>query len=312
MALSRAKREKLKAAVNFMGASGSAKTFSSLLFAKGIIDGMFPDMEEADKWGKIGIIDTEHRRSLLYAEREKEGYYIGSFWHYPIEKDFSPKRYVQAIKELKEVNVEVIIIDSMSHAWNREGGILTKQQEFGGTFQDWAKVRPYEWELWQEIFERNDVHFITTMRTKQEYAMSPTDSGKWEVQKLGIKSIQNDQLEYEYMVNFRTEMNHKVWASKDNLGLYEHRGQFYITPEDGLALYNDIEQGIDMREKMEEDRKALVQFIHTLAEDSPIAKKELTLWEKKAKTSVDKMNYDQVRFVQRKMEDAVSNEESLE
>ena len=76
MEVKKAKREKLKVPIMITGASGSGKTVSALLIAKGIVEKMYPDLSDEEQWLKIGVIDTEHKRALLYAESTVAGVYI--------------------------------------------------------------------------------------------------------------------------------------------------------------------------------------------------------------------------------------------
>ncbi|MEB9594895.1 hypothetical protein P4J72_27975, partial [Bacillus cereus] len=60
-----AQREKLKACIALFGVSGGGKTFTSLILAYGMMKEAYPDLPEEELWKKIGVIDTEHKRSLL-------------------------------------------------------------------------------------------------------------------------------------------------------------------------------------------------------------------------------------------------------
>lgn len=294
----KARREKLKAAINFMGTSGSAKTASSLRLAKGLMNGMFPEATDEERWEKIGLVDTEHRRSELYADNYlNDGTYIGEFTVASLEPPHNIERYVEAIRALKSAGCEVIVVDSMSHAWQGEGGLLDKQQDMGGRFQDWAKLRPVERQLWAEIFDKNDVHMITTMRVKQEYALEKNDVDKLEVKKMGLKAVQNDQLEYEYMINFRTEMNHKVWASKDNSGLFGDKGQFQVTEETGENLFNWLEKGKDVRAEEKAKRLKMIEEIEFMVEESVLAGAKLTDIERHPKVNTELKDMDYVTVI---------------
>lgn len=66
---------------------------------------------------KIGFLDTENKRGLLYADILDGEFLIGDL--YP---PFSPKRYAEAIKEFQQAGVEVLVIDSVTHEWEGEGG----------------------------------------------------------------------------------------------------------------------------------------------------------------------------------------------
>ena len=92
------------------GVSGSGKTYSSLLMARGL----------AGPGEKIGIIDTEGGRSLIYADDPK----IGGFEHMRFEAPFSPDRFIRAADAAVKAGWKAIIIDSMSLEHDGEGGLL--------------------------------------------------------------------------------------------------------------------------------------------------------------------------------------------
>lgn len=102
-----AKRGGSKAIIGIAGVSGSGKTYTALLVARGMVD--HPS--------KIGFLDTENKRGSLYADILDGPFQIGDL--YP---PFSPARYSQAIKEFQDAGVEVLVIDSVSHEWEGEGG----------------------------------------------------------------------------------------------------------------------------------------------------------------------------------------------
>jgi hypothetical protein len=103
-----ARREGVPLLIGLAGASGSGKTFSALSLAQGIA---------SVTGGKIAFIDTENRRGLHYADRFE-------FMHAEIAPPFSPARYGEAIKAAEDAQVAVVVIDSFSHEYEGEGGIL--------------------------------------------------------------------------------------------------------------------------------------------------------------------------------------------
>ena len=109
-------REKIGLLFGIAGASGSGKTFSALTLAKGIANGT----------GRIAVIDTEAGRALHYAPKpgEKADHTKGTFdfLHLDFQPPFTPERYIEAIRACEEAGATVIVIDSMSHEWNGEGG----------------------------------------------------------------------------------------------------------------------------------------------------------------------------------------------
>src|ERR1700751_515251 len=97
----------LKAIIGIAGISGSGKTFTALLMARGMVS----------KASEIGFLDTENKRGSLYANILDGEFMIGDL--YP---PFNPERYAEAIKEFQDAGVKVLVIDSVSHEWEGEGG----------------------------------------------------------------------------------------------------------------------------------------------------------------------------------------------
>ena len=99
-------RESVSLLIALAGASGSGKTFSALRLAKG----MAPS-------GKIAFIDTEARRGLHYAEQF-------DFLHADMRPPFRPANFKEGIRAAEAAGAEVVIIDSFSHEYDGEGGIM--------------------------------------------------------------------------------------------------------------------------------------------------------------------------------------------
>lgn len=96
-----------KIVIGIAGQSGDGKTLTALLIAMGMVDNP----------SEIGFLDTENKRGSLYAEVLGNPFMIGDL--YP---PFSPTRYAQAIKEFQDSGVKVLVIDSVTHEWEGEGG----------------------------------------------------------------------------------------------------------------------------------------------------------------------------------------------
>lgn len=107
-----ASRAGVKALVGFYGKSGSGKTMSALLFARGIVGPK----------GRIAFIDTESGRGSIFADLIPGGYQV-----IELDAPFSPERYTEAI-ELAEKSADITVVDSMSHEWSGEGGVLDMQE----------------------------------------------------------------------------------------------------------------------------------------------------------------------------------------
>ena len=107
MELRKTNRSQAKIRLALQGPSGSGKTYSSLLIAYGL----------CKDWNKIAVIDTENKSADLYA-------HLGEYNVITLTAPFSPERYIEAIETCEQEGIEVIIIDSLSHEWEGDGGIL--------------------------------------------------------------------------------------------------------------------------------------------------------------------------------------------
>lgn len=255
MEVKKAKREKLKVPIMLTGASGSGKTVSALFIAKGIIEKMYPDLSDEEQWEKIGMIDTEHKRSLLYVNTTINDIQIGEFLHLDFEPPFSVANYIQAFNLMKNEGVEVVIVDSISHAWSGEGGIIDQVENISKGKQNmkmiaWSQVSPLE-KQFLKLVTGNSVYVIATSRSKQAYDISKDERGKTVVQKLGLKPDQKDTLEYEFAISLRMDQDHTAEATKDNSNMFSR--PFSVNKEVGYKIFEWSNEGID-REKVKKEK----------------------------------------------------------
>lgn len=231
MRIRKAERKKAKLRLGIAAPSGAGKTYSSLLIAYGI----------TGDWEKIGMIDTENGSGDLYA-------HLGEYSVLPLEAPFTPERYVEAIKEFEKEGFEVIIIDSLSHAWAGEGGALEiVDNAMSGSknkFTAWREVTPKHNTLVNAMLQ-SKCHIIATMRSKTEYVLEEDDRGKKVPKKVGMAPIQRDGMEYEFTVMFDLSVQHVATVSKDRTSLFD--GQ-YIKPseETGKQLLEWLETGAEL------------------------------------------------------------------
>lgn len=102
-------RSDTKPLIGLYGQSGSGKTYSALLLARGMVGAN----------GRIGMIDTESGRGSLYADVLPGGYEVMT-----LGDPFTPKRYIEALTAAEDAGFDVVIIDSASHEWEGIGGVL--------------------------------------------------------------------------------------------------------------------------------------------------------------------------------------------
>jgi hypothetical protein len=227
MEIRKAERKKAKLRLGIAAPSGAGKTYSALLLAFGL-------------GGKVGLIDTEHGSGDLYA-------HLGDYDIISIEAPYTVAKYAQAIKAFEQAGYATAIVDSLSHAWAGDGGLLDKQGKAadatGNSYTAWRKVTP-EHNLLVEAMLKSPMHIIATMRSKQEYVQEKDEKGKSVVRKLGMAPVQREGMEYEFTVMLDVNMDHIASASKDRTGLFD--GQYMkITPDTGKMLLEWLETGTE-------------------------------------------------------------------
>jgi hypothetical protein len=234
MAFHKAERKKAKLWLALCGPSGSGKTYSALLIARGLA----PE-------GRIAMIDTERGSGELYSE-------LLEYDVAPLAPPFTPDRYIELIREAEASGYGVLVIDSLSHAWAGEGGILdmhdkaTAASRTGNSFTAWREVTPQHNALVDAIIGVG-LHVIATLRTKTAYDLVD-DNGKKKPIKVGLAPVQREGLEYEFTVVLDLSVDgHVATAAKDRTRLFDGR-HWVPAPETGEALREWLEEGLDPEE----------------------------------------------------------------
>lgn len=152
---------------------------------------------------------------------------------------FTPENYIKAIEVCEEANMEVIIIDSISHEWDE---LLDFHGRLAGnSFTNWAKVTPRQKAFVDKILQTK-AHVIATMRTKQDYVLNQKD-GKFVPEKVGLKSVQRDGVDYEFTLVFDIDIKHFAVCSKDRTGLFVGQPEFVISEKTGTQILDWCNEG---------------------------------------------------------------------
>lgn len=224
MYLQKASRKKAKIKLCLQGPSGSGKTYSALLLAYGL----------SNDWAKICVIDTENHSADLYSQ-------LGEYNTISLTGPYTPERYMQAIEVCVKAGIEVIIIDSLSHEW--EYIINFHASLSGNSFTNWGKVTPRHNEFIQRLLD-TDKHVIATVRTKQDYVLNERN-GKMVPEKIGLKPIQRDDLEYLFTLTFEIDRNHIAQSTKDRTGLFSNKQGLLINEDTGKSILEWCNYGKD-------------------------------------------------------------------
>lgn len=243
--LKKAQRKKAKLKIGVAGASGSGKTFSSLLLAFGLLKGENPSMSDSEIWDKIAIIDSENGSGELYVGYEIGGLKIGDYNAVTLTSPFTPDKYIDALKVCKDAGILLAIIDSTSQLWAGQGGLLETQgnvsKRTGNSYTAWREITP-QYNLFVDTMLQIDMHIIATMRSKTEYIQEKDEKGRTTVRKVGMSPIQRDGMEYEFTTFLDIDADHQAFGSKDRTGIVDQK-YFKVTPETGIQLAKWLEGG---------------------------------------------------------------------
>lgn len=200
MAFQKAVKSQAKLRLAIAGPSGSGKTFTSLAVASAL-------------GGPIAFVDTEHGSASKYAD-------LFEFDVMEMEPPFHPRRFAEAIKEAANAGYKVIVLDSMTHAWNGTGGMLdiveeiSKRSKNPNSFAAWKEATPIQNALIDAIVGA-PIHVVATMRSKQEYVQDRDDkTGKTSIRKVGMAPQQRDGFEYEFDVFLDMDTDNNAIVSK--------------------------------------------------------------------------------------------------
>ncbi len=216
MEIRKSERRKAKMKLALQGSSGSGKTYSSLLIAKGL---------SGNDLTKVAVIDTENGSADLYA-------HLGDYNVIVLQPPYSPERYIEAISLCEKAEMEVIIIDSISHCWDFL--IDAHSNMVGNSFTNWGKITPRQNAFVNKILQSN-IHVLATMRVKQDYVLNQKN-GKTVPEKVGLKAVQRDDVSYEFTIVFDIDIAHNTKASKDRTGLFIDKPEFIINTATGKKL----------------------------------------------------------------------------
>src|SRR5262245_36796355 len=145
----KAVRQKRKLRLALIGPTGAGKTFTALAIASGL-------------GSKIAVICTEHHSAELYANR----------FTFDVDNlaTHSAERFLDAIESAADGGYEVLVVDSLSHAWMGKDGILelvdrAAKRNQGNAFAGWRDATPLHNQLVDALLGfPGDV--IVTLRSK--------------------------------------------------------------------------------------------------------------------------------------------------
>lgn len=176
-------REAAKLVIGLAGVSGSGKTYTALQIAHGLA-GEDPT--------KIGMLDTENRRGSLYAEIFDKPFQIGD-----LTPPFSPERYVSAMRQFSNSGIKALVVDSMSHEWEGEGGCEEIANDPTKRVPNWLKAKR-EHKRFMNALLLLPFHVVLCFRAREKTDFSDPSRPK----SLGIQPICEKNVMYEMTLSY--------------------------------------------------------------------------------------------------------------
>lgn len=213
-------RESVSLLVGLIGPSGSGKTYSAMRIASGIVGA----------GGRFAVIDTESRRALHYADKF-------SFDYCELPPPFRSDSYAEAIKTADKAGYKAIVVDSVSHEWAGEGGVLDWQEEelnrmAGDDYRKretckmaaWIKPKMSHKQMVQRLLQVR-AHLILCFRAEEKVKMEKDGSGKTQIVPVGWQPVCSKEMPYELTVSFM------LASDKPGIGVpiklqEQHKGMF--------------------------------------------------------------------------------------
>ena len=199
----KATKQAAKLRLALSGPSGSGKTWTALAIATAMS-------------GKVALIDTERGSASKYSD-------VYAFDVLDLSPPYHPARFVEAIADAVREGFEVVVIDSLSHAWDGEGGLLEeidniKAKNGNNNGMDaWREATPLQQRL-VDALTRAPIHVIACMRTKMTYEIEKVEERdgrmKTKVRKLGLAPVQRNDVEYEFDVHGSMDHAHTLVIGK--------------------------------------------------------------------------------------------------
>ncbi|MCA1995926.1 MAG: ATP-binding protein [Armatimonadetes bacterium] len=215
-----ASRQQTKVKLAISGPSGSGKTEGALRVARGL----------AGPTGRIAVVDSEHGSAALYSDRHQ-------FDHLMLDPPYDAPTFAAAIEEAEKAGYDVLVIDTMSHAWE---AVLDYKDALdrtgrGNSYTNWGAAG----ERWRQVVGtllKANLHVIATLRAKTDYVVERDEkTGKNVPRKVGMAPIARDGTEYEFTLLWELDMYHRALASKDRTRLFDGKA-VELTPACGEAL----------------------------------------------------------------------------
>jgi len=266
-----------KASIMIEGLSGRGKSGLALALGKALAN---------NDWTKVGVIDAENKSINLFAGLPSS--FGGKFEKFKVGQltpdiGFKPSNYLIYREAMIKQGAEVIIEDSISHAWQYKGGVLdmvTKVQSVvKNQYAAWgdSEVVSEKNEL-LELIRDNRVHVITTVRVKEKHELiegKPISIGEQQIQQADLKyepDLVLHMLKAGKVQGGITIQNPVAKIVKSRYAIFTEGDVYEFTQEIIEQLRTYLSEGIDPEVLLEQQRQDYVTAVKAYLDDHASAR----------------------------------------
>lgn len=197
-------RPGMKGRMLLSGPAGAGKTYTALLIAS-----ILAGPERVTR--SIVMVDTEKDSGKTYADLFRLADGSEGYMHLSWGAPYNATDLAMTLREASDSSTDVVIVDSHSHFWRAQGGILDVAN---GKWTGWNEARPMHADMIDAILSC-DCHVILCARSTMEHVQEKDErTGKTTIRKVGMKVQQDAELEYEMNIALEIDMPHTLHVSK--------------------------------------------------------------------------------------------------
>lgn len=249
-----AEREGARLVLGIAGISGSGKTYTALQMAWGLAN---------YNSQKVGLLCTENRRGRLYSDILVDGKgKVHKFKVIDMPPPYSPQRYIEAIKAFADYGVEVIVIDSVSHEWEGQGGCEDIAHAGSPRNPKWNDAKR-EHKSFMNAMLQSPAHIIACLRAREKVKLEKRD-GKTEYVPQGVMAIQEKNFTFELtasLMMWNGGKSREVLKCPSELApIFGNTGEWsenYLTHEHGKRLREWVDGGQQLDPEIQRARELM-------------------------------------------------------
>lgn len=278
------KRQKCKASILLMGTPGSGKSTLALRLANALSN---------NQWEKVFACDTEAGSLKLLDGLSYENKKFEKFNVFELDDTlgYRPTIFEEMQNVAIENGAEVIIQDSLSHAWQGTDGVLDIVSKLKETITRYQKDSYASWsnpEVMKEkqtlakIMRNSKAHIISCARAKEKLEYTIGDDGKTKLQSLGEQAILQEGIAFEpdlclLMIEPGSDKKApKALVRKSRYAILSVGETYEFTDKLCQQIREYLDKGVSPEEIQQQQKdeyvKGITEFLNTHADAKPLWK----------------------------------------